>query len=363
MRTPARLLAACLVLAGLGLLLDAPVARAGWWDDLDRGESVELEDVIVHPEHYKGHLVSFYCVFHRVDQVFAPLQAPFTEEGYRNFAVWQDGAAVWEKRAYKDDYPFLYLAVAHPQQAQLLTLEPFTRLEVTGLLRGAIRARPCVEVVSFRPTGERLGKVVVESIMRGDRLAELGERKLAYESYRRALRPDLPRVYDLLIRKRVAESLRRLGRDDDAQAVERGPILGGSSAPEEQPRPAGGLLGDPLPGVSPASAPGGSPPALPGTPDAAPVPGSPPAPLTRDLPGTPAGTGPLTQDLPGTPVDAQPGSTPPASSPAAPPASEPGPRTAGESNPPPATQPAPTSGPALPPGAPPRRVPRLSGVK
>ena len=131
------------VLVFLGVILPLGVVRAGWWDDLDRGEEVKLSDLIAQPSRYEGRILSFFCVFHRRDQVFAPLAAPYTPQRFENFAVWPDGAPIWEEEAYQKDYPFLYLERAHPQQADLLGLEMFTRVEVTGRIRGAIRARPC----------------------------------------------------------------------------------------------------------------------------------------------------------------------------------------------------------------------------
>lgn len=322
-------------------------ASAGWWDDLDKGRSVSLPDVIAQPSRYKDQILSFFCIYHGRDQVFAPLAAPFHPQRHENFAVWPDGAPLWEKKAFGRDYPFLYISRAHPQHADLLGLEEFSRIEVTGRVRGMIRARPCIEVRSFRRTGQRLGLEVVRSVMVGDRYSEFGDLDLAYENYRRALQPDLPSTYDLLISKRLAETLRRLGREDEARQIEGSRILGGSGPPEPEPAPPGGRLGDPLPGM-----PGGN-----GAPSSAP--GTAPAPLTEDLPGQPYVPSPITRDSPGTPVG-------PAPAPPAPLATDLPGQPVGPPVVPPdeeETPPVPPPPPAVPPGAPPRRSPRLTGVK
>ncbi len=363
----------------VGLL--APAAFAGWWDDLDKGEIARLSDLIAQPDRYRGQDVSFYCVFHQVDDVYNPLTTPFNAERYENLAVWADGAPVWENESFRHDYPFLYLRKANPQYAQLANLAPFTRIEVTGRIRAIHRAMPFIEVLSFRPTQHRVGKLVVQSVMAGDRYAEAGDDELAYENYKRALRPDLPPSYELLIRKRVAEGLRRLGKVAEANALEGGPILANSTAPAARgaggfaPEPdptmpfpapgAGQRPGQPCDPTSPISSdfpgqPAGAPPSFPpaATGPSAPgiLPAPPPTAIADDLPGVPAGpAAPLTEDLPGQPAGAgdrsvggegdrrdvpMPRATPPSID----------------------DRPAPPSTGRLP-GAPPRRAPRLTGAK
>ena len=384
---------ACLLFLALLVLSSPPEAAADWWEDLDRGKAAPLDDIILRPSKHKNQRITFFCVFRQRDEIFAPLAAPFQPQKHENIAVWIDGAPVWEKGAYTEDYPFLYIPKAHAQHAELMQLEEFTRLEVTGRIKGAIRARPCIEILSFRKTGQRLGRTVVQSMMAGDRYSELGELELAYENYRRALTPDLPPTYDLYVRRRLSDALRRLGRVDEARRIDGGDILGGTGAPEPQAPPPGGRLGDPLPGTPGAPSPGVAPP-----------------PVTNELPGQPVGPGPLTEDLPGQPADA-----PSPFPPAAPPGAVPNPAPAGPppaitsdlpgspapAGPPPAItsdlpgtpapDPAPlpivedvpeeedddeqeeaeetpappplAEKPPLPPGAPPRRTPRLTGVK
>lgn len=376
----------------LALLAAVTPAHADWWDDLDRGKEVALDDIVLRASRYKDQRVTFFCIYRQRDQVFAPLAAPFQPQNHANLAVWADGTPVWEKKAYTKDYPFLYIKRSHPQHAELLQLEEFTRLEVTGRIKGAIRARPCIEIQSFRQTGQRLGRYVVQSMMAGDRHSELGDQELSYENYRRALTPDLPTTYDLYVRRRLSDSLRRLGRIDEARKIDGGEILGDGAAPEALPRPPGGRLGDPLPGTPGAPAPGGQ-----------------PGPVSDDLPGERLAPGPVTNDLPGQPTDAPPAFPPaaPAAAPDAPPAQPPAaitsdlPGSPAPAGPPPAItsdlpgSPAPAPAPAplpivenvpdeeeepepeeavppppplpdkppLPPGAPPRHTPRLTGVK
>ena len=381
---------AVLLLCGL-LGIALPGARADWWDDLDRGKAAALDDIITRPSRHRDQLLTFFCIFRQRDQVFAPLAAPFQPQKHENFAVWRDGAPIWEKGAYTEDYPFLYIPRAHPQHAELMRMEEFTRLEVTGRIKGAIRARPCIEVLSFRETGQRLGRYVVQSMMAGDRYSEIGDKELAYENYRRALTPDLPPTYDLYVRRRLSDALRRLGRIEEARRVDGGDILGDGAAPEAQPPPPGGRLGDPLPGTPGAPRPGGAPGPvagelpgervapgpvttdLPGQPaDAppafppvappgaapAPAPAGPPPAITSDLPGTPAPAGPppaITSDLPGTP---SPAGAPPPIVEEVPEAAQDEPASDEVEGPPPLPE-----KPPLPPGAPPRRMPRLTGVK
>ena len=377
----------CAVLLVGALFSGLVPARAGWWDDLDKGETARLSDLIAQPDRYRNQDVSFFCVFHQVDDVFNPLAKPFNAERYENLSAWTDGAPVWENDTFRHDYPFLYLRKSNPQYAQLANLPIFTRIEVTGRIRSVQRSMPYIEVLSFRPTSHRLGKLVVQSVMAGDRYAEMGDHELAYENYKRAMRPDLPPSYEMLVRKRVAEGLRRLGKTAEANALEGGPILANSTAPE--PRPGARVAPEPDP-TMPFPAPIAS--DLPGPPaDLAPPPGFPapmpepgfpapipepgfpptaPAPLTEELPGVPAGPSkPLTEDLPGTPAAEADGilraeaivhERPPSALESV------GPGTGTPSRSPTSDRVPgrlPSDLPSDLPGAPPRRAPRLTGAK
>ncbi len=348
--------AAAAVLLGL---VAGRSASAGWWDDLDKGKSVSLGDVIAQPDRYQDDLVTFFCIFHRRDEVFDSLATPFHPSRYSNVSAWADGAKVWEEDTFRHDFPFLYIERSHPAHDALLATDPYTRLEVTARIKAKLRGFPCLEIVSWRVTSQRLGRAAVESVIAGDRYAEIGDDDLAYENYRRALRPDLPRVYRMLLQNRVAQSLVRLGRVDEARAL-RGPeILGAGDEAGE------GLSPPAPPGIAAAPAagsPDGTPPAMAappavGSPDGgAPAAGSPDRPAVgspdggapRAAPlGAPSPAPPplITNDLPGE------ASNEPAHR-ASPPAPAPPPPVEDLSSPADRI-----------PGAPPRKTPRLSGVR
>jgi hypothetical protein len=350
---------------------------------------MRLSDVIARPDDYRDRTLTFFCVFHKKDDVFAPLATPFNETRYDNVAVWPDGLALWEQQAYQQDFPFLYVLKAHPRRDQLVGLEIFTRLEVTGRIRAVFRGRPCIEIADFRLTGHRLGKRVVMSVMAGANYEALSDFELAYENYMRALEPDLPPAYDLLVRKRAGDMLRRQGRIDEARALEGGGILAPSSEPRpapEAPPPVAAPRPTPLAGDLPGSAPAASVPRA-RAPDLPPGFGSPDGPSMgfpsphgleepparaeatgRDAPLVPVErVGPLSDDLPGGPsapvARDRPGATP-GRVPTAPPAAEPSPPPRPPRAPSPATSSSRTparTGDVV--RAPPPRQPRLTGVK
>ena len=348
--------------------LSPRAARGGWWDDLDKGRRVRLSDLVAQPAVTEGP-VTFTCVFHKVDAVFFPYFTHFSAETHVNLAVWNDGAPVWEKDAFSHDEPFLYLPRDHAQRDDLARLPMFSRIEVTGRVRDVYRETPWVEVLGFRKTGGTLGSRVVEAMMAADQFAAQGESARAEASYRRALEdPSLDEGYGLRIRKRYGDLLHALGREADALEVEGGGILSGTpSHPIE--RAASPVTTDPS-GPDPANSdlPPSAPPADPSSPRPAP----PAVPTARHSP--------IATDLPGIAVDP----AAPAPSPAPPPvvgsagpgdsaAAGPTPTSPGAMPPPSPFEAAPVAlrptpeapAPPLPPGplTPPKRTPRLAGVK
>jgi len=366
----------------VGRLPVAPAcADGGWWSDLDKGQGVRLTDVLEAPDRHRGRSLTFTCVFHQQEREFNPLRTRFNAERYDNISVWPDGAVLWKQEDYARDFPFLYVARNNPQRDALLRLEGFTRIELTARIEAVVDGNPFLEVVSARVTGHRLGREVMTYMLRGEvhgRTAGAESQTLAAENFEAALRvaPDLAPIYATLVRQRLAEALRNLGRDDEAARV----LAGGTSttAPLDlgtEPATFPAVNRDSLPGeevIGPPTTPTLPPPAdLPPPRRSAPPPPAPPsespvepAPqfvpgerIEPSLPGVPVGEEPLPararMPLPPPPLP-QPSSR----------ATLPG--TAPQGVAPPVGAPK-VIDPPLPPtppgGAPPPRRPRLAGVK
>jgi len=355
---PSFVLAAVLLVGALGTAR-APEARAGWWDDLDKGEAVTLSDMIGEPRRWKDKVVTFACVFHAPDTVFQPYFTSFNAEKYLNFTVWVDGSPLWEQEAFvRDDFPYLYMRRDHPQREELARQPAMTRIEITGRIRDVYRERPWIEVSGFRVTPATLGRSVVEWIKTGDAYVASGDITQAEAYYRRALSEvSLDEKYVLRLKKRLADVLRYAGRHADASRVDGGtPVLGGTASPQ----PTEGSLLHPTK-VTP---PGGDPnaPADPGT-DAEPgsAYGSPRAPDPVLVPRTVArpGTAPAPAPTPG--GDEDPGV--PFGTPKAPESVNPIPRVreriAPPQAPPTLAPPAPGAAPALPTVPPPSSMPSI----
>jgi hypothetical protein len=302
----------------------------------------------------------------------------------------------------------------------------FTRVEVTGRIEAVIDGSPFIEMTSFRATGHRLGKDVVDLMMRAEtysRSGELSAKEIAADNAQAALEdaPDLAPIYAVRIRARLAELLQASGRTADAERVLAGERLGPASpvvpgAPGEEGTPAAFPAAN-LPGMPIDAGPTPALGNLPGTPVDEPAPGQgkpdqlgtfpgeydkqfrglcpppgapapnaapdqgPVAPFRPSLPGVPLDVPeppqkPLTK-VPAVPPPAQPGKAPASLPPPqvkAPPAfpspTPPGAEApaAPTTFPPPAPPTAPEIvDPPLPPpapgGKPPARRPRLAGVK
>jgi len=387
---PGRLLLFALLL--LPVLAGSVHAGPGWWGDLDKGAIVDLNDVIATPLRYEGKMITFFCIFRKQDRVFMQRGTPFTRQKHENIAVWPDGAAVWDDVVFAKDFPFLYVQRAHYQRGPLINTPAFTRIEVTGRIRAVVQNRPFIEVISYRVTGHRLGKNTVLHIVNANTYAGGGNDELAVYRLMEALRDDLPPRYDIRIRQLAAKALRRLGREEDADRVEAGGDLDDGDTPSvpetDQPRPdsprSNPLMSDDLPGSEGAPEPGptdepiaarpgefGVPPG--GRPlDRGALPTHANPPPARPLVSNPLMSNPLmSNDLPGTPVNpfmsddlpgAESGSAAPRPGPILPRTGTAQRPTTKRPTTKPTTKPRSTAKPRRA-GAPPKRRPRLVGVK
>ncbi|MFM8979789.1 MAG: hypothetical protein ACKOSS_04920 [Planctomycetia bacterium] len=355
------------LLATLGLLVGAlggraPAAHAeeGWWGDLDKGLGVRLGDVLQSPERYRGRVLTFTCVFHQVEREFNPLRTRFHVERYDNVSVWPDGASIWEREAFAQDFPFLYIARAHAQRDALVQQPMYTRLEVTARIEAVVDGYPFLEVTAVRATGYKLGRQVMDLMLAGEvhgAQASADSQAVAAQKFEAALQllPDLAPVYAARIRERLATALRRLGRDADAERV-----LAAAVVPPGEAGPAAVQAGGAPAAVAPAAV--AAPAAAPAR--AAPAAPAPPVPTRLSVPpegspdGEPAGLPGGASVPPAAPAATVPAAEPAATVPAAAPAA---PVPAAPALPsPPRVQDRPLPVPGE--GPPPRR-PRLQGVR
>ena len=266
-------LALACALTTLGFVaIPASRAEAGWWDDLDKGETVTLSDLCAEPVRWRDKVVTFACIYNERAEIFSPYFTSFNAEKYENVTAWLDGSPLWDPEAFeRDDFPFLYLPRAHTQRNELFRLPPFTRIEITGKVKDVYRSRPWIEIQAFRVTAATLGRAVIDYVKSGDGYAAQGNYPSAEAHYRRALDEiKLADVYRTRIQKRLAEVLRAAGRGLEANKV-------------EGPSPILGAGGPPLPAGAGAGLPDARTPESPGTP------ATPPGELTTDLPGEAGG--------------------------------------------------------------------------
>ncbi len=125
------------------LAASAPRADAGWWDDLDKGESVTLSDLCAEPVRWRDKVVTFACIYNERAEIYSPYFTSFNADKYENVTAWLDGSPLWEAEAFqRDDFPFLYVPRTHAQRNEILRLAPFTRIEITGKVRDVYRSAP-----------------------------------------------------------------------------------------------------------------------------------------------------------------------------------------------------------------------------
>jgi hypothetical protein len=223
-RRTSRLVGSCLfALLLLPLATPSPAAAGdGWWGDLDKGQVVELRDIMAKPRSFRGKQLTFFCVVRGPDNVYFPQNRLLSRARYANFTVWPDGTALWDAAAYANaEFPTLYISRTHPDQATLMRVPRYTRIEVTGSVRALVGRRPCLEIASWRESGHRLGREVVDSMVRARAYVRGGDARLARSNFRQAMAVDLPSNYRVLIEEEARQGLQSLGASlaDDGPAV------------------------------------------------------------------------------------------------------------------------------------------------
>lgn len=177
----------------LALVAMPAAANNGWWDDVYEQKTVSLEAILKDPIAFRGLEVSFVVQFHRLGTIDNPYYTPFEKERYLNFSCWSDEAEIWDKKVYRQDFPYMFIDRMAKESAIVLKSRTYDRYLITGRVESIFRGKPWIEVVAFKKLEERMEEPVLIRMVKAFKLKNVRRYDAAASEFAAAVRDTLPR--------------------------------------------------------------------------------------------------------------------------------------------------------------------------
>jgi tetratricopeptide (TPR) repeat protein len=194
-------------------------AYAGWWDKADDAQPVDLVKVLDSPDAYKGKEITFDVVFHEVTTFYNPYYTRFIPSQYVNFSAWPVASRLWREEDYLTSFSFLFLEKGHKNYQQLLGMQKYTRLRLTGYVQNTFKNVPWIEVRHIDVLEGSLTRDSLRQIILGDELAKAGKWAEAVDRWNAATMMDLPPDVLASVDMKRGEAFVALGRTEDAKTA------------------------------------------------------------------------------------------------------------------------------------------------
>lgn len=204
------------MLALLTLIALPAAATNGWWDDLYEEKTVTLEQVMAHPEAYKGMDVSFVVQFHQLGQIDNPYYTRFEKGQYLNFSVWSDAATLWDKKAYNNDFPYLFIDRIATECQTILTASAYDRFLVTGRVSSIFRGKPWIEVVGLKALDKKLTEPTLIKMVKAYKLKKAKRFDAAATEFNQATNEKLPAMVQTVLHRETGVCFAAANRFKDA---------------------------------------------------------------------------------------------------------------------------------------------------
>lgn len=188
-------------LVALGLSAAPAAASGGWWDDLYQDKTVALETILKNPESFRGLDVSFVIQFHKLGQIDNPYYTPFEKERYLNFSAWSDAAQLWDKKAYENDFAYLFMDRIAAECQTILNSRTYDRYVVTGRVVSVFRGQPWIEVVGLTALDKQLDEPTLIRMVKGFKLKSARRFDAAAGEFKNANGEKIPASVQLLLHR------------------------------------------------------------------------------------------------------------------------------------------------------------------
>jgi hypothetical protein len=111
---------------------------------------VPLNEIIRNPQ--QDAVVRFDAMMNRRDEsIWQQYYTPFKPGDYKSFSVWPADAAVWEARGRGRSIATLYLAGDSPEMSELYSIDRYTPVRISGVVRSTFDSRPWIQVYFVEP--------------------------------------------------------------------------------------------------------------------------------------------------------------------------------------------------------------------
>jgi hypothetical protein len=144
----------------------APAAFGG--GDETRVVATTLTDIRSTPESFKGVWVTFPVQFFAVGRLHNPFFTRFVASDYANFHFWADEQPIWQREAYDDLFGLAFMNKESDQLQEMVAMDRFARLRVTGIVRNTFQGSPWIEIVSFERLGGNVDVATLAHMFRGE---------------------------------------------------------------------------------------------------------------------------------------------------------------------------------------------------
>jgi len=155
--------------------------------------------------------ITFRGQFYRFGKIYCPFFTCFTSTNYMNFSAWDFDAPLWEKKAFNDYFPTLYISKFDSKLINsALKLQQFDRFEAVGEIRCSFEGRPWVNITSLKLLDGRNLKNSLQHVYLGFKAKEKGDLLNTAIEFSKAWKKSLPRYTKARIRKEEGTALYKL---------------------------------------------------------------------------------------------------------------------------------------------------------
>ncbi len=204
------------MLAIVTLLAVPAAATDGWWGDLYEQKTVTLEQILANPQAFRGLDVSFVVQFHQLGQIDNPYYTRFEKEQYVNFSVWSDTAPLWDRKAFRQDFPYLFIDRIAGESQTILKARAYDRFLITGRVESIFRGKPWIEVVGLKALEKKLTEPTLIKMVKGYKLKKARRFDAAATEFSRATNEKLPTHVQALLNKESGVCYAAASRYKDA---------------------------------------------------------------------------------------------------------------------------------------------------
>ena len=188
----------------------------GWWGDIFERKAVDLQKVIRSPQELRGREVCFVLQFRELGAIENPYSSRFDRETHLNFSGWSLDAALWEKEAYDDAFPYLFARKGTKVARELGEARLYDRFEVTGRVEGIFGGKPWIEVRRIKRMEGALDEPALIRLVKAFRLKRLHRFDAAAAEFAQVADGRYPRDVQSLVVREQGLCLASANRFDEA---------------------------------------------------------------------------------------------------------------------------------------------------